>query len=224
MTEKTEEEPTRPDIFPGLSDEMDWAEKMSLLDKADKPYDIDPEEVRFRSADDNETTEIEMDGDTGVTEKEDTTFSRYLEESFSKPMYRWLYMDLRKATTLSQMTVYPESFRAKIENRLPSGYRVSPRRSTEPSQISFYLDWTPLEFLDEQQYTERLDVAIERVITITGSPQEAQAMTCVEYLNQTWPLVGVKLLSMVKELITTRIGDYVHGKAITLCTTNAFLY
>lgn len=44
-------------------------------------------------------------------------------------------------------------------------------------------------------------MAVERAITLTGSARDAQALTCVQYLSQTWPLAGEYTMQVVKDVI-----------------------
>jgi hypothetical protein len=48
----------------------------------------------------------------------------------------------------------------------------------------------PSAFVREQEYREKPDEVVEITITLTGSAKDAQALTCAQYLCQTWPSVG----------------------------------
>ncbi|KAN0086849.1 hypothetical protein V8E54_000537 [Elaphomyces granulatus] len=63
-----------------------------------------------------------------------------------------------------------EDIRKKILCSLPSFYKVSRRAPSREYKATFKLDWDPLSFVKEQQYAESPDEALERAITLTGSP------------------------------------------------------
>ena len=75
------------------------------------------------------------------------------------------------------------------------------------------LDWNPLKFLEEQKYTEKPDEALKRAITLTGSKNDAQALTASEYLSQTWPATGEFVMELVVRVVrnlTTRHATCEH--------------
>jgi hypothetical protein len=62
----------------------------------------------------------------------------------------------------------------------------------------YVISWKPLKFLREQSYQKGRKQAIGEIITVTGSAIDAQAMTCAQYMNQTWPLSGVETLGALQ--------------------------
>ncbi|KAJ5548251.1 hypothetical protein N7513_005485 [Penicillium frequentans] len=72
--------------------------------------------------------------------------------------------------------------------------------------MMFRMDWDPITFLQEQQYSESPEIAIGQAIVLTGSTVMAQAVTCYEYLHKTWPCSGVKILKLIQELVTAKPG------------------
>jgi hypothetical protein len=75
--------------------------------------------------------------------------------------------------------------------------------SSDPESDGIYsahymIPWRPLEFLREQNYQKGENQAIGEIITVTGSAIDAQAMTCAQYMNQTWPLSGVETLGALQ--------------------------
>jgi hypothetical protein len=90
-----------------------------------------------------------------------------------------------------------EDIRAKILGALPFYHEVGRSSSYK---ATFELDWDPLSFVKEQRYTESPHEALERAITLTGSANDAQAMTTVEYLSQTWPATGKHVMRLVADV------------------------
>lgn len=55
----------------------------------------------------------------------------------------------------------------------------------------FESDWGPLAFLREQGYIEEPEDALERaIIIVQGANGDEEAITYLEYLSRTWPLLG----------------------------------
>lgn len=73
--------------------------------------------------------------------------------------------------------------------------------------MRFLIDWDPISFLREQQYQGSLHETIEKVITLTGSTKNAQALTTLEYLRQTWPTTGEHILQLVKDVLREPQGQ-----------------
>lgn len=66
---------------------------------------------------------------------------------------------------------------------------------------TFQISWSPLKFLREQHYQDGGNQAIGEVITVTGSAIDAQAMTCAQYMHQTWPVTGNETLRALQTAI-----------------------
>jgi hypothetical protein len=84
----------------------------------------------------------------------------------------------------------PSVFPVEISLQSPPtiSHKVSRKKSVEAYKITFEIEWDPLAFIKEQEYREEPGEAIERAITLTGYAKDAQALTCAQYLRQTWPL------------------------------------
>jgi hypothetical protein len=106
-----------------------------------------------------------------------------------------------------------EDIRRKVLCALPSSHKVS-------NKATFELDWDPLSFVKEQQYTESPDKALERAITYTGSLNNAQAIATGEYLTQTWPATGKKVMRLVTDVIRNTADHHVSCKYIVRLLAN----
>ena len=53
----------------------------------------------------------------------------------------------------------------------------------------------------DQGYAETVDHAIKDAITITGSLEDAQALTTEQYLMQTWPYSGADIIRLVTKVV-----------------------
>lgn len=67
--------------------------------------------------------------------------------------------------------------------------------------VGFDVAWDPIKFVKEQDHGVPIDEVVEKAITLTGTPSEAQALSCAEYLRQTWPASGNDIAQMAKDAI-----------------------
>lgn len=126
---------------------------------------------------------------------------------FKLPAYKWLLANLRREFLLAAPEPnYMEAIRQKIIQCLPSSRIVSRRRSAETYKVMFEVEWDPLIFFREQGYKEEPGEAIERAITLTGSTKDAQALTCAQYLRQTWPIAAEHTMKLIKDVVRSEPG------------------
>jgi hypothetical protein len=65
----------------------------------------------------------------------------------------------------------------------------------------FSIDWDPKAFLRGQEYNGQEDEIIDQVITLSGTFRHGQALTCAQYMQQTWPSRGHCVLILLKKLL-----------------------
>ncbi|KAL2853313.1 hypothetical protein BJY01DRAFT_244279 [Aspergillus pseudoustus] len=116
--------------------------------------------------------------------------------------YSSLLANIRREVLLS----FPEEnamerIRKGVVKFLPTSPFVSRARNTESFEMSFFMDWNFLKFHMEQEYTAAAEDALESAITITGHSTNSQALTCREYILQTWPSIGGSILGLIKQLL-----------------------
>ena len=114
---------------------------------------------------------------------------------------------------------YMEAIREKILQFLlttETAHKISRKRSPEPYKVTFEVNWDPLTFVKEQEYGEEPSRAIETAITLTGSAKDAQALTCAQYMYQTWPSTGGHIIEVVKDVIRDGPGHRHTGKPMQL--------
>ncbi|KAE8137306.1 hypothetical protein BDV38DRAFT_88339 [Aspergillus pseudotamarii] len=86
---------------------------------------------------------------------------------------------------------------------------VSRRMAPETLNITFHVEW---KLPKDQAYPTSPDYALGSFVTITGSASDAQALSCSEYLRQTWPTTGIKVLDLVQQVlniasVSTKLPD-----------------
>ncbi|PVI02799.1 hypothetical protein DM02DRAFT_612609 [Periconia macrospinosa] len=144
-------------------------------------------------------------------------YRRYVEESWA---YRWLLSRIRRNMVLtSPLPNLMQDISDNIFNYFSHSEEVRKlSRSIVPMVCTaeFFLDWCPSEFLREQGYQQKPEEAIGKVITLTGSATDAQALTVEQYTHQTWPLTGIDVLESLKDALRNSKGTYSDSKIFRL--------
>ncbi|KAK6356063.1 hypothetical protein TWF718_000437 [Orbilia javanica] len=123
------------------------------------------------------------------------------------PAYGWLVERLRREILLAPAEPnHMLDIREQILKFLPAPRKISKKQSAKPFNVMFVLEWDPLAFVREQGYLEGAGDAIERAITLTGSLADSQALTCAEYLRQTWPS-GEQTIQLIKDVLKSASGS-----------------
>lgn len=127
--------------------------------------------------------------------------SAYKDFISKHPAYKWLLQSIRKELYMGTPGNVQTDIRETILGHLPSAQSISRREAPKRYILTFTADWDPVSFLQEQEYRESPERALERAITITGSKIDAQAATTTQYLGQIWPSSGIHLLHVVKHVV-----------------------
>lgn len=131
----------------------------------------------------------------------------YQDFIFKSPAYEWLLATLRKEFLLAPAKPNSmEAIRREILHSLPSSHKVSRKKSPQAYKVAFRIKWDPLAFVKEQGYGEEPCEAVKTAITLTGSAGDAQALTCGQYLRQTWPLSGEHTIRLLKDVVRSGPG------------------
>ncbi|KAE8321631.1 purine and uridine phosphorylase [Aspergillus sergii] len=204
-----EDELTDPQVTVYDGTKMDLGDLMDLWhQRLDDDFDIPhiDTEAEHSAVDDDIPTEDDDNDLPGL--------ETYRELIMDSPVYKWLLGSLRRELDLQPAE--PDA-RGAIRNRildsLPPSGRVS--RYDQPSiyQVKFTLNWDLMAFVKEQEYDTKKEGFLGRIITITGTRQDAQAMTCLQYLHQTWQSFGDKILQLVEATLLDG-PDYKHRCAL----------
>ena len=73
----------------------------------------------------------------------------------------------------------------------------SDRAWSSMQHASIQLIWNPRQFIKEQGY--RKDETLSTALTISGNAASPQLLSAMQYLEQTWPLIGPSILEMFME-------------------------
>ncbi|UKZ68564.1 uncharacterized protein TrAtP1_009590 [Trichoderma atroviride] len=188
-------------IAPELSQEMtrDWLDNLDNLDDLDElePYNVPDNQ--------DEEEDLEVDHpDQGYEEDGETNafnLSAHRDLISASAAYHWLLVTLRRESLLELKCSKMEDIRQTILSSLKANQKISRSRPAEAFRTTFFINWDPIAFLTEQLYDESPEEAIDKVITLTGSAKNAQALTTVQYLRQTWPTTGEHVLQLVKNVL-----------------------
>ncbi|KAL4806038.1 nucleoside phosphorylase domain-containing protein [Aspergillus unguis] len=126
------------------------------------------------------------------------------------PVYEWLLGSFRRELHLHPAEPNAQdAIRHRILDSLPSPRRVSRYDQPRIYQVVFHLNWDPMAFITEQEYDICKEGFLGKIITITGTCQDAQAMTCLQYLYQTWHSCGTNILQLIEATLLDE-RDYEH--------------
>jgi hypothetical protein len=188
-------------------DNMSLNDKMSMWDR--------------RAEDDRSTDDIHQ----GVTDDKDEITNQadvpvYHKIIFDSAAYKWLLASLINETILQWSTkeshVMVKGIRQRILDQLPTG-TVGKQRALFGHKVKFDLQWgdTFKGWFEHETIDRciRSDQSFAELITVTGSAEEAQALTIKQYLYQTWPKRGPQLLGVLQNAINSH-EHYYSGKTI----------
>lgn len=186
------------------SGNMSLAEKMSrwqvLEDRTAEPADFPTPECLDIDYADISTHE---DSEDGNTEESLPGIQAYKNLVRSDPSYGKLISDvLREFMVMSTLPNTLKEISSTMFRIMPASSRISRKIAPERFTMMFQVNWDPVTFLREQQYLDSPEIAIGQAIVLTGSTATVQALTCREYLQQTWPSSGVKILKLIQEVVT----------------------
>ncbi|KAI1259985.1 hypothetical protein F5Y18DRAFT_406994 [Xylariaceae sp. FL1019] len=122
--------------------------------------------------------------------------------------FRWLLGRLQSELRLSSTEPKSmETIRREIVASLETTQIISRKKQLKAHRASFDIEWDLLGFLEQQQYECEPSEAFPKVITITGSSRDAQALTCTEYLKQTWPHTGDVTVQLIRRQLSRKNGN-----------------
>lgn len=149
---------------------------------------------------------LDADSDEGLDENDEPDpnpfdIDAYKDMLKSSASYTKLLSDVQRECTL--VPTYPDTLdriAQELHAMLPISSRVSRSRAPERFSMVFNVDWNPFQTLSELK-SERFKVSIGSLIVLTGSTGMAQALTCAEYLLQTWPISGPPILNLIERMM-----------------------
>ncbi|SCV49114.1 uncharacterized protein FFB14_10716 [Fusarium fujikuroi] len=143
-------------------------------------------------------------------EEADIWVAAYRDFAPGTEAYSWLMTQLQRHmdSALEEPTAI-QLIRDQVLSSVPSPHRISRSVSSESCSVLFDLDWDILEFFDSQEYSKPPNQVLPALITVTGSPSDAQASNCAQFLEQTWPTTGGMILRLIRDLVRPE-GGHTH--------------
>jgi hypothetical protein len=178
-----------------------------INDWNNKSKDFEPMNYQEVEVDDRFGDEIDVEESTPNLDLE-----KYRESIKASEAFRWLIAEMCCSIVLS--TPDPNvraEVRAVVLDVFPAPRHLSRHSLAPVYHASFAMDWDVLGFLREQ-YEDDPSYAVETAITLTGTIQEAQALTCRQYLEQTWPRIGSVVVQLLKDSVETAAETSSSGK------------
>jgi hypothetical protein len=195
--------------MPGESDRIplqdfikSWFSSLSNVEIRPENESLDPIP---RSDDSDSESQASAHTDTcqDLTEGDNDAWLRsYRDFIRSSEVFQWLLGRLYVESSL--VATEPramEAIRTKIISSLRPSRRISRNVSSECFNASFCVGWDPFGFLQSQEYGLNVAEVTSRIITLTGSENDAQALTCSQYMSQTWPTTGSLTLKVIKDVL-----------------------
>jgi hypothetical protein len=125
--------------------------------------------------------------------------------------YQWLLGRVRTELLLTRRDgTSAEAIRREILKGLAS-LRKRHGYGQTPSKAKFEMSWSLPGFLKEQ-YPEKRNPQLGSLITIVGSGDDVQALTCSRYMSQVWPVTGLETLSALQGALDKGPGNLYKGK------------
>ncbi|KAF4442817.1 hypothetical protein F53441_11645 [Fusarium austroafricanum] len=181
---------------------MNLQERMDLWEK-DEDIEHTPAEEELESLGLEAEAEEEEEDDT---ENVGTWLAAYREFAPNTEAYSWLLIQLQRDLISPVELSAIRDIRDQILSSLPSPQSISRRMPSRSCFARFELDWDILGFFETQKYSNPPDQVLPGIITITGSSCDAQAMTCAQYLDQTWPATGNSMIKLLQRVLQGEEG------------------
>ncbi|EUC39412.1 hypothetical protein COCCADRAFT_152 [Bipolaris zeicola 26-R-13] len=117
--------------------------------------------------------------------------------------YKWLVDTLRRETILKRASPdLMEQIGARIRGVLLSyGDKVSRKTPSQEYEATFELLWNPPHYLKDQRPHDDAEEVLGDTITLTGTVNDAQALTALEYLCQVWPDSGMHVMQLITDIV-----------------------
>ncbi|KAB8222543.1 hypothetical protein BDV33DRAFT_229570 [Aspergillus novoparasiticus] len=151
-------------------------------------------------------------------------FQEYQSVIADTQAYQWLVGRLQREFVWSSSDRSSmDAVRHKVICSLPSSRKVHRRTPPDKFKVEYFIPWDPIAFVGEQGYNIDITDVIENAITLTGTSIDAQALTCLEYVKQTWTdgediLLAIKMAAKQWLPDSTHIAVYIDRSSLCVST------
>ncbi|KAH7163454.1 hypothetical protein B0J13DRAFT_37350 [Dactylonectria estremocensis] len=121
----------------------------------------------------------------------------------SAPSYVWVVGQLRRGFLLSGpiTTNAMDDIREGVLEAVPRIHHVSRSAESQTVEVLYTVEWDALAFFRGQEYEDPPDEVINHAVTLTGSTTDAQACSCQQFMDQTWPCTGLQTLKLIRHML-----------------------
>lgn len=179
-----------------------WVQQLSSLEGQEEIGFVSDSQLPD-TGDDTSTLEDMMAPD------DDGNYNRLATNSWA---YKWLLATLQSTCALQTSQtdarlLVAETVRSKLHS-LPKLRNLSSRRRPASTTVQFVVDWNLPDFLRGQNYGHGLGESLAAAMVVTGDDTNAQACTCLQYMQQTWPVSGEFLLRILQSAMQVSSGEH----------------
>ena len=141
-------------------------------------------------------------------ELEIADLNRYQKIITGSLAYHWLVSSINRESTMT--TTGPNlasAIRHQIAQKLGRLRTISRKAPIKVESVMFEVSVDFLGFFEKQQYNVSAANALPMVVTLTGEGDNVQAVTCLEYLTQTWPQTGPSIMQFLQQLLEEKTAS-----------------
>lgn len=125
----------------------------------------------------------------------------YTDVAFNGDAFQWLLSNLKRGYQKDSKAWAIQGVRDKVSTHFTPLRVIDRKSSPRPETACFKVDLD----LNSGLRRELIDCTpvegFSKIITITGTRRDAQALTCRQYLTQTWPVTGPHILAHIEAIM-----------------------
>ena len=126
----------------------------------------------------------------------------YGQAVFSDTSFKWLCHRLRNKLVLTHMDDGPMvDIAQEVLKVLPKPGILRQKTAAPTFTVFITTPWSLIDFVNQQWSPKSRLKGIGRIVTLTGSGNSVQVLTCTEYLQMTWPTSGIHFIDMVERVL-----------------------
>jgi hypothetical protein len=143
--------------------------------------------------------------DVGIQDN-DFGFQQYRSLVTGHPAYKWLLDKVKRDLQLrtAELDLMHGVSGKLIDDVLvmaPLFQTYNCQQTPHVCEMNFDIAWDLCTFLEEQEFEVLPEEAFRQAITLTGTVNNAQALTTAQYMSQTWGSMGDELLAILCDAI-----------------------
>ncbi|KAF4997486.1 hypothetical protein FGRMN_3850 [Fusarium graminum] len=141
-------------------------------------------------------------------------YKKFIQQSSA---YQWLLIKIRQYSRLTcEGPSIMDKIGATIRDKLMTHEKLrkmSRTRAPVSIDMNYSINWDLVGSMRSRGASSPLSIAFPNMLSLTGIWDEAQAMTVIEYMNQTWPRSGGTLVAVLQGVLSVLEEEDTNGKA-----------